>query len=382
MTWHVKFLDFGSPVRFVTLLFPLCLLISSSMVHAREGDSFYIVKQVIVHVPLGGDPAKNTSAIGLLEAQKIAFKHLMQKMLPVEERRTRHLFIKDIQKNIKDLLQRSIIVAERRTSRDIELAVNIHIDKEKIRQSFESADISFCETAYPTTLLLMDERLSASPMAKPLIHAFEKVADLYGFNLIQPLRDVEDLTNLSLADHPGQIHAFKNWAGTRYKTEKTWKISVSEPTVSEPTGDQSQDWIRLKLVEIGDEGVEYHFTRIAEKKLEEKAKGKDRLGEEEIMVLANRLITPWIAAHIVQPGTSNVLDVAVINSNNLDMLDGLIEKMKSFSGVEKVSFLEMSSNEVKLRLQYKGNEAEVKDQLKSLGAIDNGQGSELLINLP
>ncbi|MBF0348553.1 MAG: DUF2066 domain-containing protein [Magnetococcales bacterium] len=382
MVWHVKLLDFGASIRFVTLFFWLCLWGSCSVAHAQDGDPFYIVKQVIVHIPQGGDPTKNTSAIGLLEAQKIAFKYLMQKMLPVEERQGRHLFIKDIQKNIKDLLQRSIIVSERRTSRDIELAVNIHFDKEKIRQLFESAGISFCETAYPATLLLMDEPLLASPMAKPLIHTFEKASNLYGFELIQPLRDVEDLTNLALAEDPSQIQTFKNWARTRYKAERTWKISISESAASEPSSDQSQNWIRLKLVEIGDEGVEYHFSRVTEKKLMEKGKEKEQIGEEEIMVLANRMVTPWIATHIVQPGTRNVLDVAVINSNNLDMLDGLMDKMKSFSGVEKVSFLEMSSNNVKLRLQYKGNEMEIKDQLKGLGAVDNGQGSEMSINLP
>ncbi|MBF0109043.1 MAG: DUF2066 domain-containing protein [Magnetococcales bacterium] len=381
MACHVKFLNYRN-VCFLVLFFSGLFLFPVSTIFAQNGDSFYVVKGIIVHVPQGNDPAKNSSAIGLLEAQKIAFKLLLEKMLSARERKDRHLFIKEVQRNIKDLLSRSIIVSERRTTRDLELTVTIHFDEKKIREVFSTAGVSICQTSYPSTLLLFEERSIAAPYYKSLTQAFERAGHQYGIEMVQPLRDVEDLATLALSENPAHFNEFNRWASGRYKTVKTWKISVEEEDGSESRKGENGPWIRLKVVEIGDDEVTYYFTRFTEPKNDEKNSVKGKKWNEKILLLAQRIIDPWIVSHIMEPGDNDHIDISVINSNNLDTLDELIERMKSLSGVDSVSFLEMSSTDVKLRLEYQGSEAEVKKGLEALGASDQGEGLDMIINLP
>lgn len=360
--------------------FLLATLFFPTLVHATDGADFFIVKKVFIRIPHSSTPEINESATGLLQAQKIAFKRLIQKMLTVEERKTRIVFIKDIQLNIKDLLQRSIIVSEKQHTRDVEMTIDIHFSKEKIIRSLELAGINFCESPYPLSLFVMEDTDSSQWPSASIFSAFSNAAIAYGFEIIPPIKDMEDLANLSLMENPMKRNEVQNWAQTRYKTDKIWKIAVAMGELSEAKDKPNPTNLRIKMTEMDSDGVKYHFVKAFAN--ETKPKGQKSSLENSALALVARVVDPWIAGHITMGGLSNFLDVTVTNSDNLDLMDAMIKKMESFSGVEKVSYLEMSSNQVKLRLQYTGNEQNIKDELKSLGAVDPGQGLEISIRLP
>lgn len=367
-------------------LLPLVLLASllfPAVVHATENGDFFIVKKVFIRVPRNNNSATNEGATGLLQAQQIAFKRLIQRMLTVEERKTRIVLIKDIQHSIKDLLQRSIIISEKQRTRDVEMTIDIHFSKEKMIRSLELAGINFCETPYPTTLFMMDDSDSFQQLSESLFRALNGAATVYGFEMVQPIKDMEDLSNFSLMADPNGRNEVKSWAQNRYKANKIWKLSVEGHGLSEVEDHATQATdLRLKLMEIGDDGVVYHFARVVTKETESKGKSKTNGLENSMLALVSRVVDPWISSHTMMGGLNNFLDISVVNSDNLDLMDAMIKKMELFPGIEKVSYLEMSSNQVKLRLHYTGNELDIKEELKNLGAIDQGQGIEMLIRLP
>ncbi|MBF0347832.1 MAG: DUF2066 domain-containing protein [Magnetococcales bacterium] len=373
---------YGAHGLFILLLLGAHLVFPTS-VQAKDIENIFIVKHIVVRVPRSDDPAKNESTQGMLEAQKIAFKRLIQKMLTPQEQTSRNLFIKDIQRDIKDFLQRSIIVSEKQTSRYVEMTIDIHFNKEKVIQSLELAGISFCETPYPKTLLIVDDALSTSSLLHPILSAFTNAVNVYGFEIEQPIRDMEDLANLSLITDSNRREEFRTWALNRYSTQKIWKLSVDGlDSAVIPEAVPGQSMLRWKLVELGEGGLTYQFLKTSAAQQESKNKAKGKQFENPALELVKRIVIPWTSSHIVMSGLSNFLDVAVVNSDNLDLQDGLIKKFESIPGVEKVSYLEMSSDRVKLRIQYSGNEIDVKDKLAQFGAIDPGDGTEMIIRLP
>ncbi|HIJ83152.1 MAG TPA: DUF2066 domain-containing protein [Magnetococcales bacterium] len=364
------------------LFFATSLLFFSTRVQAEGSENIFIVKRVGVRVPQSKDSAINARTSGLMEAQKVAFKHLLQRMLTKQERQTRNPFIQDIGKNIKELLQRSIIVSERQAGRELELSVDIHFEKEKVRQSFEMAGLSFTETFYPTTLFLPDENLLAAPVPASIYSIFLKAVNVYGFELVQPIRDVEDLSNLSMLENPSQIDPFKNWVRSRYRADKIWKLSGEGYDSLSASEDGMQNTLRWKLVEYSSDGVSYHFAKVFQKNKETKNNLKKKELENAALAMVERIVNPWIAGHVVLPGLDTFLDVSITNTRDMEILDEMTKKIESFTGIDSVAVIEMSSNHVKLRIRYKGNEIEVRDQLTKIGAVDQGQGSAMFINLP
>lgn len=349
---------------------------------AQASEDFYVVTHVVVRVPQSTEQGANPSASGLIEAQRVALKRLLQKMLPPQERIARGAFIKELQRSIKDLLQRSIIVSERRIGRELELSVDIHFNKDKIRKALELAGATYCETSYPSVLLMMQEPLQSSQSATTIYNSFLKAAHVYGFELVQPLRDVEDLANLAIVDNPNKRNEFINWVKVRYKTNMVWQLSAEGfKTADTPENDVSPI-IRLNLEEYTGEGSVWHFGKGALPERDSKNVLKTEVLDKAVLKLVEKFINPWINSHFAVAKTSSSFDIGVINSKSLDTLDGLIKNIESMPGIEKVSFLEMSNNNVKLRILYSGEENEIKNQMRPLGAIDNGPGSEMFINLP
>ncbi|MBF8271641.1 MAG: hypothetical protein HW380_746 [Magnetococcales bacterium] len=382
MAWHCRLKRFWLADLVFLLFFATSLLFFSTRVQAEGSENIFIVKRVGVRVPQSKDSAINARTSGLMEAQKVAFKHLLQRMLTKQERQTRNPFIQDIGKNIKELLQRSIIVSERQAGRELELSVDIHFEKEKVRQSFEMAGLSFTETFYPTTLFLPDENLLAAPVPASIYSIFLKAVNVYGFELVQPIRDVEDLSNLSMLENPSQIDPFKNWVRSRYRADKIWKLSGEGYDSLSASEDGMQNTLRWKLVEYSSDGVSYHFAKVFQKNKETKNNLKKKELENAALAMVERIVNPWIAGHVVLPGLDTFLDVSITNTRDMEILDEMTKKIESFTGIDSVAVIEMSSNHVKLRIRYKGNEIEVRDQLTKIGAVDQGQGSAMFINLP
>ncbi|MBF0133098.1 MAG: DUF2066 domain-containing protein [Magnetococcales bacterium] len=374
-------LGHGCP-KIVVPLVLLAYLLFPTWTQATTSADFFIVKKVAIRVPRSNNSGTNENATGLLQAQQIAFKRLIQRMLTIEERKTRIVFLKDIQHDIKDLLQRSIIVSEKQRTRDIDMTIDIHFSKEKVVRSLELAGINFCETPYPMTLLVIEDGDSFQWLSESLFGAFGHAANVYGFEVIQPIKDMEDLSNFSRMKDSKHRNEVQDWAQNRYKADKIWQLSVGGDDVSEAKDNPIQTDLRFKLTEIGDDGVVYHFAKLSVDGTESKGKSKTTRLESSVSALVSRVVDPWISSHLMMGGLGNFLDVSIVNSDNLDLMDALIKKMELFPGVEKVSYLEMSSNKVTLRIQYTGNELDIQDGLKNLGAIDQGQGQELLIMLP
>ncbi|MBF0435957.1 MAG: DUF2066 domain-containing protein [Magnetococcales bacterium] len=362
--------------------FVVTQLASPVTVWAQEQDNYFSVKQIVVRVPQSVDPNKNPRASGMIEAQKIAFKRLQVKLFPENDKQSRAIFIKDIQQNIKDFMHRTIIVAEHKSGRDLELTVDVYFDKEKLRNSLNTAGISFCEAPYPKVLYIFDEQIAGSPEAKVVFASFIKAGHVFGTELVQPIRDVEDLTNLSFPGDPSIIPQSLNWARERYQTNKIWRVSADGFTSSVSATSSSGSMSRWKVAEYDQDGINFYFMKLRDNNKENKVQKKSDLIDSAVLSMVTRIVNPWIASHVGAVVSSPFVDVTIVNASDLDGIDQLTRQIQGLSGVAKVSILELSSDNVKLRLVHNGNMAEVKEQLIQMGAVDVENESGMLIVLP
>lgn len=360
----------------------ITLSFSPATVWAQELENYFTVKQVVVRVPQSNDPNKNPRASGMIEAQKIAFKRLQVKLFPENDKQSRAVFIKDIQQNIKDFLHRTIIVAEHQSGRDLELTIDVYFDKDKLRQSLNAAGVSFCETAYPKILFILDDSLIGSPMAKLVYASFVKAGHVFGTELVQPIRDVEDLTNLNFSSESGAGNQSLNWAHERYQADKVWRVSADGAIASPPVASSSGSYVRWKVAEYDHEGLNYYFMKLREINKDGNSKKKLESMDNVVLSLVTHIVNPWITSHVGAVVASPHVDVTIVNANDLDGIDTLTRQMEGLSGVAKVSILELSSDNVKLRVVHNGNLSELKEQLMRLGAVESGDDSGMLIVLP
>ncbi|MBF0414929.1 MAG: DUF2066 domain-containing protein [Magnetococcales bacterium] len=354
--------------------FVVTQLASPVTVWAQEQDNYFSVKQIVVRVPQSVDPNKNPRASGMIEAQKIAFKRLQVKLFPENDKQSRAVFIKDIQQNIKDFLHRTIIVAEHKSGRDLELTVDVYFDKEKLRNSLNTAGISFCEAPYPKVLFIFDEQIAGSPEAKAVFASFVKAGHVFGTELVQPIRDVEDLTNLNFSSDSSAFSQSLNWARERYQTNKIWRVSAE--------GIAPSALSRWKIAEHDQDGINFYFMKLRDSNKENKVQKKSDSIDNAVLSMVTHIVNPWIASHVGAVVSSPFVDVTIVNANDLDGIDQLTRQIQGLSGVAKVSILELSSDNVKLRLVHNGNMAEVKEQLIQMGAVDAENDSGMLIVLP
>ncbi len=357
-------------------------------------ESVYLVKGVEVTLPLKDEKNQDPQAIGLALAKEQAWLGLQTRMLTSADRQ-RHLErLREYKSGLDNLVERVVVQSEKRVAEGantrLHMVVDVTFARDAVRKVFDAAGFTYNENAYPATLFLMAQvdESGAGHLSEPgqsFAKTMQATAARYGVTIIEPLGDVEDITNLSWERISSKDPALWNWTEERYGTRKIWAAWYGMES-AEQAAPGSPPAAIATLVE-SDANGEQRRIRLRVRK---GCGGPSGAGEGQQSCLDGALaakfvemiLDNWSQDHAVKPELNHVVQLRVVHERQLAGYADFLKKLGKVPGVASVRTAALTARDALLVLDFQGQDEKLLDSLGRMGSQpERGQG-ELLIRIP
>ncbi|MBF0188024.1 MAG: DUF2066 domain-containing protein [Magnetococcales bacterium] len=332
--------------------------------------SLYHVKGVEVYISLPAPKGKDLRRQAIAEGQKIAFWHLMKRMVTVSERVRNLKNLRRASRFVKGMVRRAV-VRERRLpdGSAILYTVDVQFDPKQVRGVMARYRLTYNEIAYPPVLIIGRTR-SGRPME--WTHILEEEAVRFGLPLKRPINDMEDVMNLSWDKVMAGDKRVAGWARKRYGASRTWAVSTDFNIPSSTSVDEEEGWeprlyeATARLVVNGTSGRR-RLVGKAHGYYSDADEARTCLRRSLARQLLSRVMDGWIQSHAINPELRHLVAVRVRFGSELEPYAAFVKALRRISGVMQVRYPELRANEALLTVDYQGTDDTFIRALNGLG---------------
>ncbi|MBF0213271.1 MAG: DUF2066 domain-containing protein [Magnetococcales bacterium] len=187
--------------------------------------SIYEVRHVEISIPLGGKSVEVMHEAGVAQAQREGLQRLFKRMLTAQEREARKEWIAAQLKEAKRLTERAVVRSKKQVGERLDMTVDLVFSRKEVSAALVKESIPHGESPYPLVLLIAREETPPGA-ATFLWQAMPNAARDLGVSLLQPMGDMEDLTQLSWDKASRGDPGVLNWTASRYGASATWVVQA------------------------------------------------------------------------------------------------------------------------------------------------------------
>ncbi|MBF0625824.1 MAG: DUF2066 domain-containing protein [Magnetococcales bacterium] len=361
----------------------LALLLVLIPATGEADEALYRLEGVGVVLPGSRDESQDARLAAMELAKKEAFQRLLRRMCLADERRGRDPAVQ--LKGLDPLIQRLVVRAEKRiptvAGSEVHLVADITFDRQAVRGVLEQVGLVCNEIPYPKTLLLFgrgDGRL-ADP-GSPGIQMLVTAGHAYGFQVGEPLGDMDDMINLSLEKVVNGDAGLLEWVQRRYQAGHLWVVELE----SVPGRSRDQRPAALSLVEVKSNGERRRFQVQASGGCEGSSDPQACLTGAMFGRTLQLVMDQWIGQHRQQqqPAYGGGLTLRVDHGLRLPRYAALEQELRKLNGVSNLRVVTLTAREAVLTLDYQGRHEQLQEALAGLGWRGDLTPGEIVVRLP
>ncbi|MEO5334333.1 MAG: DUF2066 domain-containing protein [Magnetococcus sp. YQC-5] len=324
----------------------------------REAALVYEIQGVEVSVPMSGKGMDAMHETGVTLAQKEGLHRLFRRMLTSKDRVAHKDFLATLHKESKRLTERVMVRAEKQHADRLAMTVNVLFSQKEITAAFVQQGLPYNEAAHPLVLLLAKEESSMPGIPTPgllLQQALLPAAREYGFSVLLPLGDMEDLTNLSWERAAKGDKELLNWAAARYGATNTWGVQAEEAPVTVKSG-PPRFRVSGSLLESRPNSAVVTWKAREEKSGATQEEVTPALYAPLATKLLQQVMDRWIQDHSLQPGLQHQVHLRVIHEAQLARLTEFLKELRNVPGVKEPQVVNTSARETVFEFAFQGQD--------------------------
>ncbi|MBF0177381.1 MAG: DUF2066 domain-containing protein [Magnetococcales bacterium] len=355
-------------------------------------ESVYLVKGVEVVLPPTDEKGRDPQATGMAMAKEQAWHSLQARMLTSEDRSRHADRLRELKTGLDTLIERVVVQAEKRVVEGVNTRLHMVLDvtfsRDAVRKVFDAVGFTYNENTYPPTLFLMaqvegsgEERL-ADP-GQSFAKAVQAAAARYGVTVLEPMGDIEDITNLALKRVTERDPALWSWAESRYGTQRIWTAWYGMESPQEAASGSLPSAIAT-LVESDITG-ELRRIRLRARKGCGPADGhglQNCLDGPLATKFVEMILDNWGQGHAVKPELNHAVPLRVIHDRQLAGYAEFVKKLAKVPGVAAMRTAAMTARDVLLILDFQGQDDKLLESLTGMGSRPERTRNELTVHMP
>ncbi|MBF0152573.1 MAG: DUF2066 domain-containing protein [Magnetococcales bacterium] len=355
-------------------------------------EGVYQVKGVEVTLPLTDEKNRDPRTTGMAMAKEQAWQGLQIRMLTSEDRQRHADRLREYKSGIDNLVERVVVQSEKRimegANAKLQMVVDVTFSRDAVHKVFDAAGFSYNENAYPSTLFLMAQvdESGAGRLSEPghsFARTIQTAAARYGVSVMEPLGDVEDMSNLAWERVSGKDPALWNWAEERYGIRKIWAAWYGMETAEQAAADAPPAAIAT-LVE-SDANGEQRRIRLRVRKgcgTAEINGPQSCLDGPLATKFVEMILDNWSQDHAVKPDLNHAVPLRVIHERQLAGYADFLKKLTKIPGVASAHPVSLTARDVLLILDFQGPDERLLESLAHIGNQPERTPNELTIRIP
>ncbi|MBF0262741.1 MAG: DUF2066 domain-containing protein [Magnetococcales bacterium] len=335
------------------------------------GGSIYEVRGIEVSVPMSKG-LEATHEAGVTQAQREGLRRLLLRMLTQTERETRKEYLATLAKDPKRLIERTVVRSEKQVGERLNLHLDLHYARKEVTAALGKEKIPFTEAAYPLVLLIAPEEKSEGA-ATLVWKAMPNAARDLGLNVMQPLGDLEDLTQLSVDRVAKGDAGMLEWATNRYGIGEIWVARANATPVTGGKGARVKVAATLTVARPNAAPVQIQASE--EKGASSAAEAANAVYPAVAGKLAQQLLEQWVADHVIQPGNKRTLRLRVIHDVQVAKVTEFMTGLRAVPGMAEPRMVQATARESLFECEFSGRDEQLDAALAKL-AVQREKSAE------
>ncbi|WP_420903720.1 DUF2066 domain-containing protein [Candidatus Magnetaquiglobus chichijimensis] len=326
------------------------------------GGSIYEMRGIEVSVPMSKG-LEATHEAGVTQAQREGLRRLLLRMLTQTERDARKEYLATLTKEPKRLVERTVVRSEKQVGERLNLHLDLHYARKEVVAALGKEKIPFTEAAYPLVLLIASEEKTEGA-ATLLWKAMPAAARELGLNVMQPLGDLEDLTQLSAERVEKGDAGMLEWAASRYGVGEVW---VARATATPVTGGKgARIKVSATLTVARPHVAPVRIQAGEEKGASSAAEAANAVYPAVAGKLAQQILEQWVGDHVIQPGNKRTLRLRVMHDVQVAKMTEFLAGLRAVPGMAEPRLVQATARESLFDCEFAGRDEQLDAALAKL----------------
>ncbi|MBF0137236.1 MAG: DUF2066 domain-containing protein [Magnetococcus sp. DMHC-1] len=359
---------------------------------SAAAENLYQVKGVEVVLPLTEGKNQDPRSVGMAMAREQAWQWIQIRMLTSEDRQRQADRLRELKSGLDNMVERVVVQSEKRIGEGVNaklhMVVDVTFSRDAVHKVFDAMGFSYNENAYPSTLFLLAQvdETGEARLAEPgqsFAKTMQSTAARYGVTVLEPVGDIEDMTNLAWNRISAKDPALWSWMEGRYGTRKIWAAWYGMETPEQTTAGTPPAAIAT-LVESDVEGEQRRIRLRVRKGCD----SPDNKGSQSCLdaPLAQKFVEMifenWSQEHAVKPELNHVLRLRVIHERQLAGYAEFLKKLGKIPGATNMRPAALTARDALLTLDFQGQDEKFLESLAQIGKQPERTANELTIRIP
>ncbi|MEO5345720.1 MAG: DUF2066 domain-containing protein [Magnetococcus sp. YQC-9] len=342
-------------------------LLVGTIVPAWSADTgsvaIYDLRGVEVSLPTGGKGIEAMHEAGVAQAQRDGLQRLFKRLLSGAEREARKEYLSTLAKDAKRLTERTVVRSTKQVGDRLNMSVDLQFSRKELSAALTKENIPYTEAAYPVVVPIAPEERGEGASTL-LWKGLPNAGRDFGVQVILPLGDLEDLTQLNWEKGLKGDAEVLNWAAGRYGAGEIWLAKAVVTPVSGGKGAKVKLVASLTVARPNVAPIVYQVSE--EKGGTSVEEVSNALYPAVAAKLVGQAVERWVSDHVVLPGSRHVVRMRVMHDVQVARLGEFLAGVRAVPGMAEPRVIQTTARETLFECDFQGRDELLDEALAKL----------------